>query len=405
MTIKIAAVETFRLTPPPSESAGNKARRPPWGQTTRQATPFDRFDDPLVRHEPGGQIWVKVTAEDGTYGIGNTDTGNTAHIFIRDCLAPAVIGQEVGSIDACNDRMWHAGITFGIEGTYARAVAGVDLALWDLWGKSVNQPVYRLAGGPHHRTLPAYVTGNDVDWGKELGFRRFKLARPYGVYDSQAGIDGTTEYVAKTREIIGPEAELMLDCWMSYDVDYSVRICEALKPYRMAWMEEMLKYYDWEGHRVLRERVPWQTMATGEHWSTRYPAMRALREGLVDLMQADIKWVGGFTEAMKIAHAADAASIPMALHCGANELFGQHWSFAMPNVRFIEYIMFSSPGIPLEECNLCAPTEEGRGCYRATPGTPVPKQGVVGLPPGPGFGLQIQQEWLVPWESDLSEAK
>ncbi|MEE2659579.1 MAG: mandelate racemase/muconate lactonizing enzyme family protein [Candidatus Latescibacterota bacterium] len=398
---KIAAVETYRLEPPPPESEGTKTRRASWGATFRQATPLDRFDDGITRKEPGGSIWVKVTADDGSYGLGNTDTGNTAHIFIRDCLAPSIVDQEVGAIDACNDRMWHAGISFGMEGAYARAVAGVDLALWDLWGKTVDQPVYRLAGGPHRRSLPAYITGNDVDWGIELGFKRFKLARPFGVYDSQTGLDGTAEYVAKTRETIGPDSELMLDCWMAYDVDYAVRMCEVLRPYRMAWMEEMLKYYDWEGHRVLRERVPWQTLATGEHWSTRYPGIRAIREGLIDLIQADIKWVGGFTEAMKIAHAADAASIPMCLHTGANELFGQHWSFAMPNVRLIEFFQGSAPGVPLEECHIAASTAEARRGYRMLPGTPVPRNGFIGLPPGPGFGLHhLRDEWFVPWEEE-----
>jgi L-rhamnonate dehydratase len=393
---KIERVEVFRLEPPPPEREGTPPTRDGWQKTFRQATPFDRFDERVARREPGGIIWVKVTATDGTYGLGSTDTGDTAAILIEHTLGPAVVGQEVGAIDACNDRMWHACLSFGMEGLAARAVAGVDLALWDLWGKSVDQPVYRLAGGPQRRSVPCYLTGNDVDWGLELGFRKFKLARPHSVYDGHAGIEGTVEVVAKARETIGPDADLMLDCWMAYDVDYGARMCEALKPYRMAWMEEMLPYWNFDGYRALRRRVPWQTMATGEHWSTRHPGMRAVQERLVDLIQADIKWIGGFTEAMKLAHAADAVGVPMCLHTGANELYGQHWTFAAPNVHLIEYIQFSEPGVPLQECYQGSPSAAGRRAYRATPGTPVPVDGVVSLPPGPGFGIDLPVDWLVP---------
>jgi L-rhamnonate dehydratase len=353
-----------------------------------------KFDPPLRWGEPGGLIWVKVVAEDGTWGLGSTDTGDVAAVLIKECLASLIIGQEVGAIDLCNDILWRGTLSYGNEGLTARAIAALDLAMWDLWGKVLNQPVYRLAGGPARRSMEVYVTGNDVDWGLELGFRKFKLARPYGVFDGQAGIDGTVEMIATTREQIGPKADLMLDCWMAYDVDYAVRMCEALRPYRMAWMEEMLMPHDWKGLQAIRQRVPWQTLATGEHWTTRRPGIRAVEERLVDLVQADIHWVGGFTEAMKLAHVADAAGIQMCLHTGANDLYGQHWTAAMPNTPLIEFIQSSYPGVPLEECYLGSPSESGRLCYRTTPGTPVPVNGRLGLPPGPGFGLQVPEEWL-----------
>jgi L-rhamnonate dehydratase len=393
--IKIANVEVYDLKPPPPTESGTKPWRDSWGKTFRQATPMSKFDPPIHRREPGGLVWIKVTAEDGTYGLGSTDTGHVAAILVRECLAPLIIGQEVGAIDLCNDLMWRGTISFGNEGLTARAVAGVDLALWDLWGKLVDQPVYRLAGGPQRREVEVYLTGNDVDWGLELGFRKFKLARPYGVFDGQKGIDGTAELIAKTREQIGPDADLMLDCWMAYDVDYAVKICEALRPYRMRWMEEMLMPHDLSGQRALRQRLPWQTIATGEHWATRWPGIRAIEERLIDLVQADIRWIGGFTEAMKLAQAADAAGLPICLHTGANDLYGQHWTFATANATLIEMIQFSDPGVPLEEAYLGSPYESGQKCYRTTPGTPMPVDGKLGLPPGPGFGIQIPEEWLV----------
>jgi L-rhamnonate dehydratase len=394
--MKIVDVQVCQMEPPPPSGEGTRPRGKSWSETLRQATPMSKFDPQVRRQEPGGMIWAKVIAEDGTYGLGSTDTGQVAAILIKECLAPLVIGQEVGAIDLCNDLMWRGTLSFGNEGLTARAVSAVDLALWDLWGKVLDQPVYRLAGGPQRRQVEVYLTGNDVDWGLELGFSRFKLARPYGAHHGQAGIDGTVELIARTRELIGPEADLMLDCWMAYDVDYAVRMCEALRPYRMRWMEEMLMPHDWSGLRALRARLPWQTLATGEHWATRHPGLRAIEERLVDLVQPDLHWIGGFTEAMKLAHAADAAGLQICLHTGANDLYGQHWTAAMPNAPLIEFIQFSPPGVPLEECYVGAPSEAGRRCYRTTPGTPMPRGGKMGLPPGPGFGIQIPQEWLKP---------
>lgn len=395
--MKITAIEVCELVPPAPSQTGTTPRRPSWHQTFRQASPADRFDSPLHRQEPGGLVWVKAVAEDGTWGLGSTDTGHVAAILIKECLAPLIVGQEVGALALCNDRMWRGTLSFGNEGLTARAVAGVDLALWDLWGKVLDQPVYRLAGGPCRQSMEVYLTGNDVDWGLELGFSKFKLARPYGVYDGWQGIEGTTELIARTRQQIGPHADLMLDCWMAYDVDYTVQMCEALRPYRMRWMEEMLMPQDWAGLRSLRRRLPWQTMASGEHWTTRWPGAQAIEERLVDLVQADLHWIGGFTEAMRLAQLADAAEIPMCLHTGANDLYGQHWTAAMPNTPLIEFIQFSPPGVPFEECHLAAASEQGRrSCYRTPPGTPMPVAGKLGLPPGPGFGLEVPEAWLKP---------
>ena len=116
-----------------------------------------------------------------------------------------------------------------------------------------------------------YVTGNDVDWYQELGFTAFKLACPYGPADGLDGLRKNEAFVAATREQIGDECELMLDCWMAFDVDYTVRLAEALRPYRLKWMEECLMPEDMDAHGELRQRLPWQTLATGEHWYSYVP--------------------------------------------------------------------------------------------------------------------------------------
>ncbi len=115
MAAKIVDIQVCELLPPPPSEKETPARRPSWGQTFVQATPLDRFDQPVHRREPGGLVWVKVIADDGTWGLGLADTGHVVTILIKECLAPLVVGQEVGAIDLCNDLMWRGTLSFGVE--------------------------------------------------------------------------------------------------------------------------------------------------------------------------------------------------------------------------------------------------------------------------------------------------
>ena len=106
---------------------------------------------------------------------------------------------------------------------------------------------------------------------------------------------GNVDDVAAVRDLVGPDVELMLDCWMSLDVEYAVRLIEELRPFKLKWIEEALRSEDMDSHAELRRRVPWQTLATGEHWYTPVPFQHAASRRLVDVLQPDVMWVGGLT--------------------------------------------------------------------------------------------------------------
>jgi L-rhamnonate dehydratase len=260
----------------------------------------------------------------------------------------------------------------------------VDLAIWDALGKLLEQPVYRLLGGPHKEKLFCYATGNDVDWYMELGFQAFKLACPYGPADGLDGLRKNEELVAKTRELIGDQRELMLDCWMAFDVEYAVRLAETLRPYRLKWIEECLIPEDYDGYVALRDRLPWQTLTTGEHWYTHVPFQWAANHKVVDILQPDINWCGGLGVCRKIAAAADGAGLSVMLHAGGRSPYGQHYSYAMPSVPWLECFVPSAPGVPFEQ----APR---------LPGLPLPVDGWLIPSDAPGFGLEIPQESLAPF--------
>ena len=102
--------------------------------------------------------------------------------------------------------------------------------IWDALGNLLEKPVYQLLGGPKQDAIKRYATGNDVNRYQELGFKAFKLACPYGPVDGSDGIRRNVEFVAGVRDQISPEADLMLDCWMAFDVEYTVQLAEALRP-------------------------------------------------------------------------------------------------------------------------------------------------------------------------------
>lgn len=171
---------------------------------------------------------------------------------------------------------------------------------------------------------------------------------------------------------------------MAFDVDHTVRLAQRLKPYNLRWIEECLIPEDVEGYEAVRRAVNWTSLASGEHWFTRWPFMRIIESRSLDILQPDIHWVGGLSECVKICHLADTAGLTVTLHGGGNDPYGLHLTYAMPNTPWAEYFIASPPGIPLEEANRVREW-------------PVPKEGYTKPSDEPGFGLKIREDWLSPF--------
>ena len=170
--------------------------------------------------------------------------------------------------------MFRVSKSFGTVGIATVAISAVDLALWDLAGKLQQKPVYQLIGGPARERIFTYATGDDVDWYRELGFRAFKTPLPVRPGRRPVGLDQNERRVAEVRALVGDDCELMLDCYMAFDVEYSVRLAERLRPYKLRWLEECLIPKTVKSHIKLKECLPWQTLASGEHFYTTIPTSR-----------------------------------------------------------------------------------------------------------------------------------
>ena len=387
MKIKSIRAAAVNIAPSPKTPP-----RVPKRATEGFITPMARY--PELKRSDWGSGWTRVacvvTAEDGTWGLGLTAHSGPVLSIINDHYAPMLVGQNCMATEKHWDLMRRASSPYHAAGLPSYAISAVDNALWDLKGKLLQRPVYELLGGPQKEKIFCYASNTDISYGTEhsvawfleLGFKAIKLFARYG---PEAGIDGirkTEELVARTREQVGDDVELMLDAWMSLNVEYVVRLVEALRPYRLKWLEDYLLPEDMDGYIKVRQRVPDQVLATGEHWHGIHPFALAAGQGLVDILQPDIAWAGGVTALVKICHIAEAHGLTVISHAGMNYPYGQHLSYAMPAIQWGERSEgVSPPGVPLEE-------------MRVLPGTPVIKNGYLVPSDAPGFGLEITPEWL-----------
>ncbi len=365
-----------------------RVRGPAW-TTQRWAGPMDRYPaavfgsaaPPASKHLFG----VVVETEDGTSGFGLGHQGRAAAALIEDVLAPTLVGQNVMAHEALYDMAVRRCAAFSAGGLASYAISAIDVAVWDAKGRILGRPVYELIGGPARSHLSLYATGADVAWYRELGFGAIKLPRPFGPADGLAGLRATVAFVAGAREMAGEDVELMLDCWQTFDVDYTVRLAEMLRPYRLRWIEEALPPDALDAHRELRRRVPWQSFATGEHWYGTTVFQHAAAHHLVDVFQPDVNWVGGLTAVIKIAAIAEAAGIDLILHAGALTPYGQHASLALPAVPMVEHFVATPPGLlPIH------------GPW-SLPGQGIADGSSMVVSDAPGFGIDVSPDTWRPF--------
>ncbi len=322
--------------------------------------------------------------------MGLTQMAGPVCSIINDHFAEILVGQDPMATEKLWDIMRRSSAAYGSGGLASYAISAVDNAMWDLKGKLLGRPVYELLGGPVKESIPCYAsntllkysTKDNMDWFLELGFKAVKVFLRHGPEDGIAGLRKNEELVARTREQIGPDIELAVDSWMSLNVEYAVRVVDALKPYRIKWLEDYLLPEDMDSYAKVRERAPGQTLATGEHWYTIHPFAVAAGQGLVDILQPDVQWVGGISASVRICHIAEAHGLTVIGHAGMNYPYGQHLAYAMPVIPWGERSEgVSPPGVPLKEMVVL-------------PGTPIIENGRVTPSDAPGFGIEATLDWL-----------
>lgn len=291
---------------------------------------------------------VEIATNQGITGLGNGGPGGGP--IVTDHLTKLLMGQDPFDVERLWDICWRSTMHYGRMGVTMNAISGVDLALWDIIGKALNQPLYRLLGGEVKPRVPAYCTGNDIEQHIEAGFKMLKLAIPHGPADGREGIRKNVDLVKRARAALGPDGEIMLDCWMAWTEDYTREMADLIAPYRVYWIEEVLQPHDYAGFGRLNASIRSTRIATGEHEYGRYGFRQLLEHRAAAIWQPDLNWCGGLTELRRIGALAAAYDIPVIPHGGG--LSGAiHWIISNVNAPWAELFM-PAPGGPKEVYDL-----------------------------------------------------
>ena len=233
-------------------------------------------------------------------------------------------------------------MNYGRKGLPLQAISAVDLALWDALGKLHDVPVYKLLGGKTKERLPVYATSSRPDLSKAMGFQGGKFPLPYGPADGDAGMRANIERVKAVRASVGPDFPIMIDCYMSLTVPYTIELARRIDrevPGGVKWIEEYLPPDEYDGYALVRAGVTTTLLTTGEHEYTRWGYRQLLERKCVDVLQPDITWVGGITEARRVVALASAYDVMVIPH--GSSVFSYHLQFAYANCPMAEFLVLS----------------------------------------------------------------
>ncbi|MBR3843480.1 MAG: L-rhamnonate dehydratase [Christensenellaceae bacterium] len=367
--MKITNVEVFKFFPKKA-AADDKWNTWPIAKPISAYEDFFKAKNLDIQDLVAGACVVKITAEDGTYGLGSTGLYRESASFLDECLKPHLLGLDALEIEYVWDIMYKTCCAYGRTGLLIHAISAIDIALWDLYGKLIKQPVYQLLGGKVRDKIKAYATGPDFQLYHDMGYKAAKIPMPYGAMHGKEGLKKNIETLEYVAGIMGSDAELMLDCWMSWDTDYTIQIAKELQNFNVRWVEEPTMPDDYDGYKRCREILNKKgiLVSGGEHEFTRWGARKLVEWGCVDILQCDVGYAGGISELRKINAYAKAHDVKLIPH--SNSIPTLHFSIASTNSPFAETLMHKNVSSLFTN-------------------QPEVKDGYIDLPDTPGFGYEI----------------
>lgn len=296
---------------------------------------------------------VKVHTDDGHVGIGEAyglPAPEITATVVSRVLAPLMLGEDPLAPQAMWDRLYRGQAAGGHNrGFYLEAIAGVDMALWDLAGKIHGVPVHRLLGGPTRDSVLCYaspVALHDspeesaaqaqtyVDAG--FGALKVKIGRGWRI---------DRDHLRAVRAQVGDNIEILVDANCAYDLDSATDVGRVLDDVGVRWFEEPLSVDDITGLAQLRQRTG-LTIVNGETHFTRFDLRDAVTSHAIDVYMPNVARCGGLSEAMRIAALASAFHVDIAPHgvgSGVNLCAALQLVAATTNVRTYEYNRLPNP--------------------------------------------------------------
>jgi L-rhamnonate dehydratase len=335
-------------------------------------------------------LLVRVETDAGITGIGEVDSNPMAakgaiegpFSHTTACgLAQVVVGEDPFETERLWHKMYRANIYGGRRGVGLHAISGIDMALWDIKGKALGLPVWKLLGGGFHSRIRCYAsslfgatpeqTGDLARRYRDQGFTAVKFGWDPMGQDEKTDI----ALVREARKGLGDGPDLLIDAGLVWDSKTALQRARAFSEYGIYWLEEPLRPDDYDGYRKLAEATDVR-IAAGEEESSRLSFIELMDRGRIDVVQVDLTRCGGFTEAMKIAALAWDRGLPIANHgftTYINVTAALHWLNSIPNALICEFVAE-------EETNLRESVTRQK--LRA-------HDGFLEMPQEPGLGIDV----------------
>ena len=281
-----------------------------------------------------GYFIVKVETDAGIHGLGEVGIrfwGAAIEKAIEH-LSELVVGQDPFSTERLWQHMFRSSF-FPADKVYCCAISAIDIALWDIKGKAVGMPVYKLLGGPVRDKVVCYphTQGRTnaelvenckkvveegwkfVRWGQPETSGDFEHRGEGGRLEPVESIRIAETQMAMVREAVGPDIQICLDVHTRLDTAHVIALCKTLEPYRPFFIEDPLRSENPGSYRTLARHVS-LPIAAGEQWATKWSFREVIEEELISYARIDLCIVGGLTEALKITHLCETHYIDIVPH-------------------------------------------------------------------------------------------
>lgn len=340
------------------------------------------LSDATRKVENIGYTIVQLTTDQGLTGFGvtyNEVGGEATKVMIEKNIAPRIIDKSPFETEIIWFDLMQYLRGVGRKGLTYCAISAVDIALWDLKGKILNMPLYKLLGGSSNK-IPVYASGGWTSYSDDELVEEMEsfVSQGYRMIKFKVGADNSikrdVERVKKVRDSVGSDIGIMLDANNCWDCATGVRFANMVKKYDIMFLEEPTFADDIPGLRRFKQGTD-MPLATGEHEYTKYGCRDLIINEAADIIQMDFTRAGGFTEAIKVAAMCQAWNIKFAPH--AMENIHIHLISAMQNSLFLERLILFEELTNLTYINC-----------------PIPEDGYMYIPDLPGLGLELNWDFI-----------
>ena len=379
--------------------------------------PWDHNPGAGEVRDPGQRafIFVQVETDAGLTGWGEVTTypgpvANRAVAAYIDQIGDWLRGEDAQNIEAIWHKIFRSFTYVGTRGATTAAISAIDIALWDIRGKVLGQPIYQLLGGPVRDRIAMYCHPYNptspeqiVRSAREIvdaGFKAFKMdpmihnmpSGNAGYLDGELSAETEAEAIdilAAARAEVGPQIEILIDAHGLYNVPSAVRLANRMAEYNIHWFEEPVPPESWKALKQVKEQVA-TPICTGERLHTRWEFVPIFEQGLADFIMPDVTWTGGISELKKIATMAEAYYIPISPHDASgpvNVMAGAQVMMTVPNFYKLEVHRYDLSGYNIL---IDQPLDVREGC--------------VYVSDRPGLGFEMNLDTLQQYETTPENA-